>query len=268
VNCPFCTEKLDPEAIVCKACSRDVTVPRPVLEANRRLEQKVEELKEEISELKLRLERSQPTDAVILIQDVCAFFSVHVLLPIATLVAVYAILVTWLDVNLLWLRFATALVPVGFGCLLAVRRRPRALSVVAVALVVSLGAILGMSIVEFFQDGEPVFPEKWSVWQENIGFAAMIALGLILGAIIGAAIRSAHHVGASKHKGFAGVVATFLAHALPHKKGGNLEKRIDKWHGIVRVVMSIIAAIGMIYSGFNKFHYYEPHSAPSTEPRK
>jgi hypothetical protein len=139
------------------------------------------------------------------------------------------------------------------------------------AIVVAIPAILGMAIIEFLVDGEPIIPQKWWAWKESIGFAANIALGMILGSIVGSAIRSARHSGPAKHKGFAGAVATFLAHALPHKKGFNLEKRIDRLHGTIRVIMSIVAAIGMIYSGLNKFHYYEPHSAepPSTtEPRK
>ena len=49
VQCPFCFEEVKPDALVCRTCTRDITVPKPLMEANARLTARVAELEAELA---------------------------------------------------------------------------------------------------------------------------------------------------------------------------------------------------------------------------
>ena len=37
MECPFCAEEVKDEALVCKHCSRDLKIPKPLIEENQEL---------------------------------------------------------------------------------------------------------------------------------------------------------------------------------------------------------------------------------------
>jgi len=254
VKCPFCAEHLDAEAIVCKTCGRDVTVPLPVMKANRDLEFKVEELEEENAKLRMLLKQARVADAVEHCGLLCALATTYVVLPVVTLVAIHSVFVVWLDVNVWLLNFAFAPPAMIFGYLLESRWRPSWRWTVLLSAVISIASIVGMSLTLYIKDNSPIIPTNWPEWSMTLALALNIGLAFILGTLIGSAATAALRKTAVKPNGFAGAIALAMAKALPHKKGASLETRLAYWHRVVRVAASILTAVGVIVSGISRFH--------------
>jgi hypothetical protein len=57
MECPFCAEKIKDEALVCKHCSRDLKIPKPLIEENQELMEQREKLQREVGRLRAELAR-------------------------------------------------------------------------------------------------------------------------------------------------------------------------------------------------------------------
>jgi hypothetical protein len=55
MDCPFCGGEITDDALVCKHCARDLRIPESLLEENRELKGKVEELHARIAEAEREL---------------------------------------------------------------------------------------------------------------------------------------------------------------------------------------------------------------------
>jgi predicted nuclease with TOPRIM domain len=55
MDCPFCGGEVTGDALVCKHCARDLRIPESLLEENRELKGKVEELHARIAEAEREL---------------------------------------------------------------------------------------------------------------------------------------------------------------------------------------------------------------------
>ena len=117
MECPFCIETLKDEAIVCRRCTRDLTLVRPVIF-------EIQSLIDEIRSLQSELTRSKMLLALIdapgrfLSMQVGAF----VMLPSILLLAAHYLVTFQFDVTPVYLRIASVLIPLPFGFALATRR--------------------------------------------------------------------------------------------------------------------------------------------------
>ncbi len=257
MKCPFCTEQLDAEAIVCKTCGRDVSVPRPVMQANQDLEFRVEELEGEVARLTLLVKQTRVIAALDHFRLLGGLLATYVLLPIAILIAIHAAFVVWLDVPVWLLNFAFAPPAIVFGYLLETTWRPRWRWIIALSLLISIASLFGMAVVVFFTDNSPIVPTNWVEWKLNGELGLNIGFALLLGALIAAMVRASHHGPKTEAEGVAGALALAIARVMPHKKGMSLEKRLAHWHRVVRGAMSVATAVGMILSGVSRFHLHQ-----------
>jgi hypothetical protein len=53
--CPFCVEENSPDAVVCRACHRDIVIPSPLRAEHQELSRKREQLRLELVRAKARL---------------------------------------------------------------------------------------------------------------------------------------------------------------------------------------------------------------------
>ena len=113
MECPFCAETIKDEAVVCKHCSRDLRIVRPVIIEIEKIVIELDALQRELDRLNARIER---------IRSPVRYYGVHslayVLIPVILLVAAHILITIILNITPLYLRLASVIIPLPFGFLI------------------------------------------------------------------------------------------------------------------------------------------------------
>lgn len=251
MNCPYCAEPVNQGATVCKTCQRDIFLVTSLKEANDALEQRVQELEEELTELRERIPAEtavpvvQPPAQPLGILDLLA---IYLVLPTLALVGAHYLLVVRLDAKLIWLRAASIVLPTVFGWMLEHRLRPRWFATLALGIVVGLASVFGMSTMIHFTDGDPIMPDSAISWRETLEYSTSIALSYLLGDLIASA---AQPLGSTTRTGPIAKLVTFITlHLSSKNKGLPLEVRVQRAVKLLSLIASASTAVGAVYTGF------------------
>jgi len=241
-----------PGALVCRTCARDIAVPKPLMEANERLTARVAELEAELAVAKAAIPSSPVTveapPAPPQSSVVQALFF-YVVLPVLLLVAIHYVLVIRLDAKLIWLRAASIALPALFGFRFELAWRPRRAVLFAIAFVVGVAAVLGMSWVVHLVDGDAILPASAVVWHETLEYVASIALAYAMGSMLCAALRPLHRHRHSLVDRLATMIALGHGGAGSGSGGKPLEARIERLVKLMKLGMSAATAGAALYSG-------------------
>jgi hypothetical protein len=180
MECPFCAETIKHEALVCKHCSRDLRVARPVM-----LE--IEEIVSELDRLHHEIDRANAR--VTRLRFPLRYFVLHatayVLAPIVLLVAAHILVTIEMNVTPLYLRLASVIIPLPFGLALYARQKIAAGGALLVGAVTAALAVTCMLTVTSYNDNVPILPGPWIEWREVIEYIASIALAFVTGNLFG-----------------------------------------------------------------------------------
>lgn len=246
MNCPFCLEEVKPDALVCRTCTRDIAVPKPLMEANALLTARVAELEAELAEAKaavpsvVMVTEALPANPRKLVQALLFY----VILPIVLLVAIHYLLVIRLDAKLIWLRIASIALPALFGFRVELAWRPRWFVLLPLAASVGCAAVLGMSWIVHLVDGDAILPVGAVVWRETMEYVASITLAYVLGSLLCAALRPLHQ----RHS-LVDRVATLIALGGGGKTGKPVEAHVERLVKLMNLGISGATACGAIYTG-------------------
>ena len=112
MECPYCLEDFNEEALVCKDCGRDLRLVRPVINENLELVAQVMDLEDQVYKARTAVARARAP---------VTFWSTHcvvyILLPVVLLIAAHFLIVVTLDISPLFLRLASIAIPLPFGFL-------------------------------------------------------------------------------------------------------------------------------------------------------
>ena len=246
--CPFCAEDFNEEALVCKACGRDLGLVRPLLRDNLALVAQIEELQVRVNAARAQLGR---------IDAPWRFWALHsavyVVVPVVLLLAAHVVVTVVLDISPIYLRYASLVIPLPFGfSLLWFSHHGVGWSVLA-GIAVGLLAVAGMLAIVAFADNVPMLPDNFADWRETVEYVLSIALANITGTALAVLLRRMlpRTLDAT---GAPGPIAVTMARLVGRHVGDQALRRRaqkiqDNFGTIATVSGALLAAAGSVYTG-------------------
>ena len=195
MKCPYCTSDISDEALACPHCAHDIYLFKPLLEKIESLEARlaeqsqVEVLELRICELEEQLAARQAVPEVVPVAMSPAVVVVEFLLlcgtPLALLLLAHALITVVYDLNVVWLRVVSLLIPLPFGAVLMNRRWRSFGAWIAAGFAMAALAVFGMSWLTHWVDNTPVLPQDMREWKEFIEYAASVGFSFTAGMVIG-----------------------------------------------------------------------------------
>ncbi|MGZ5871058.1 MAG: hypothetical protein ACXWKP_02990 [Bradyrhizobium sp.] len=183
MECPFCAETVKDEATVCKHCSRDLRLVRPVILEVQQIVAELDDLRRELDWVNAKLDWIKHP-----VRTLVTYAIIYVLVPSIALVAAHIIVTIVLDVKPLYLRLASVIIPLPFGLAMYALHQVRFRGTIAVGFLTAALSILCMLTVTGFNDRVPIIPASWIEWREVIEYTMSIVLAFGTGNILGVLI--------------------------------------------------------------------------------
>jgi hypothetical protein len=180
MQCPFCTETIKDESVVCKNCSRDLRIVRPVIAEIEQIVLELDVLQRDLDRVNARIERIASPVRYYAVQSIA-----YVLIPAILLVAAHIVVTIILNVTPLYLRLASVVIPLPFGLLIYPHRKVRLGGAVLIGFLTAALAVICMLTVTGINDKVPIVPASWLEWREVMEYSASIALAYVTGNILG-----------------------------------------------------------------------------------
>jgi len=190
--CPYCLSEVAEEASVCKVCTRDLYLFKPMMAKVAELEKRLEEIPNQdayehrIAELQLLLgeqvqKQVEPRSLALSMLDIVIYIGI----PLALLLAAHGLVSIVYDTKPLYLRLISMILPLPFGYFLfksATRKLfPWFMGVVFLA----IASVIGMSWMTSMVDGSPIWPQNTFEWREVLEYSASIAFSFLTGMLLG-----------------------------------------------------------------------------------
>lgn len=192
MNCPYCLSEVEEEAMVCKVCTRDLYLFKPMMAKVADLEKQLSEIpnqeayEKRIAELELMLDESEqklsePKSPLSWTLDI----ALYLVMPVLLLVLAHWLVAVVYDTKMIYLRIISMVLPLPFAYFLFRGRQHRLFPWFIGAAFLSVTSVIGMSWVTSMVDHSPVFPQSLAEWREVFEYAASIAFSFLTGMLLG-----------------------------------------------------------------------------------
>ena len=179
MECPFCVETIKDESLVCRHCTRDLTLVRPVIFEIQAMTAEIDALQHELNRVRIKLAVAEAPGRFLLVHAL-----LFVLFPSALLLTAHFLVTFRFDVSEIYLRIASVLIPLPFGFALAAVKHIGFRGALTFGIVTAALSVWSMLAVTGYLDGVPVLPQNWLEWKESIEYGMSIALAFGAGNIL------------------------------------------------------------------------------------
>jgi len=251
MQCPYCISSVDEAALACPYCARDLHLVKHLLERIEDLERRLEEAGVPYGE---GPNDDEPVAAQAEIDDdwqappprYTSTLFLTLSPALALLVAAHGVLLFLFDVNPLYLRITSVLIPMPFGFALF-RRAPGRLWPSALAgFGMACGAVWGMLSVTSLVDHVPVLPQDAQEAREVMEYATSIGLAFLTGLLLSLAVY--RQKGGPKNASRV-VKLIALLFAKDTKGQSGIERMYKQLQPIISILTPVVTALASLYAG-------------------
>jgi hypothetical protein len=248
MECPFCLEDFNEEALTCKDCGRDLRLVRPIINENMGLVAQIEELQIQVDRARASVER---TNAPLTFW--ATHSAVYLVAPVVLLLLAHLLIVVVLDISPLYLRIASIAIPLPFGFAVLWLSHHDIRWSIADGILVGILAVTGMLAIVALIYNVPLLPEGFHEWRETLEYVASIALANVTGSVIALLLRRLlpRTLDAG---GAPSPAAMILARIAGRHVGGQALRRRaqkiqDNFSTVATAAAALAAGAGSIYTG-------------------
>ncbi len=261
MQCPFCAENVHDDALLCRHCGQQLFLVKPMQEQVEALKARISELEAENARLAAALPPDHPAYSPVppvhTIEYSAAGYALYfVCAPVLMLILGHFVLVYIYDVNTLYLRIVSLLIPVPFGYALASDRSWTLAGGLVTGIVIAVLSVTGMSAVVAFQDRVSMLPADMREWRETGEYMVSIALSCFTGFAL-AQYNRRRTLGAlgtvtgAAAAAVAVINITSVVNRVLFKKDAkhSVTEHMRTVESLLRSTLAIAAAAGSIFTG-------------------
>jgi hypothetical protein len=250
VQCPYCVSEIKEQALTCPHCAHDLYLVKT-------LQAKIAELEIQMQDIQQQFHAStkqeKKPEACYVEPDTTTFagnladWATLWLLPLVLLLIAHVLITVVFDVNLIYLRVMSLLIPLPFAFVLMLKRRLFIPWLIAAFIMAGL-AVLGMSYVIYLVDDTPVLPQNVRDVREFIEYASSIGFSYLTGMILGNMLRQRNTLDVD---GLIHTVVTVSSNGLDNIE--KLQAKVQKLQKISGLITAATTTAVSIYNGFKIF---------------
>ena len=242
MNCPYCLSEVDDAAVVCKVCTRDVYLFKPMMARVAELEKQLAEIcnqtdyEEQILGLEARLEGYEQKKYLDRgFKETCLDVLIYLVLPLLILLAAHDVITVVYDTKMVYLRVISMVLPLPFGYVLFKQMRRPLFPWFIGVIFLAIASVIGMSWITSLVDNSPILPQSTFEWREVLEYAASIAFSFLTGMLLGSVNYASHHQAKSvKVNPFLKLVLSALGEEkLSPEALHKLMKKINEYGGTI-----------------------------------
>ena len=191
MNCPYCLSEVSADAYVCKACSRDIYLFKPIMLKVADLEDKLASIPSSemyelrIAELEHLLEEQNHQ------LEERSFFTwifdiaLYLIVPLLLLLLAHWLITVVYDTKMIYLRIISMALPLPFAYFLFKSHAHKLLPWFMGVVFLAIASVIGMSWITSLVDKSPVWPQNLFEWKEVLEYSASIAFSFLTGMLLG-----------------------------------------------------------------------------------
>ena len=192
MNCPYCLSEVSQDAVVCKVCTRDLYLFKPMMAKVADLEKQLLEIpnqeayEKRIAELEILLdEHDQAAASSKGTAGWLLDIALYLVIPLLLLLLAHWLIVVVYDTKMIYLRIVSMILPLPFAYFLFRAHPHKLLPWFIGTAFLSITSVIGMSWITSMVDHSPVFPQNLFEWKELIEYSASIAFSFLTGMLLG-----------------------------------------------------------------------------------
>jgi len=191
MNCPYCLSEVSEEAYVCKTCSRDLYLFKPLMARIAEAEKKLLEIPSteayevRIAELESLLDEQQQRQVKRTALNWVSDIALYLLVPLLMLLVAHWLITVVYDTKMIYLRIVSMVLPLPFAYTLFKGHAHKLMPWFIGVAFLAIASVIGMSWITSLVDHTPVWPQNLFEWKEVLEYSASIAFSFLTGMLLG-----------------------------------------------------------------------------------